>query len=119
VTGLPVELDIEGRAAPPRANGELVFSAPWESRIFGVTVSLYQAGLFDWRSFQRELIRSIGRWEANPVEGEPYSFWSCWLDASERLLAGLDVVGQTAIDERAAAIEARGSGHDDHTHGPG
>jgi nitrile hydratase accessory protein len=116
-TELPVELDVEGMAAPPRANGELVFSAPWESRIFGVTVSLHQAGLFEWRTFQQELIRSIGRWEAGHAEGEPYSYWSCWLDASERMLADLDAVAQAAIDDRAAAIEAQGSGHDDdHDH---
>ncbi|MFD9651474.1 hypothetical protein [Streptomyces mirabilis] len=27
-------LDIEGPAAPPRSNGELVFAEPWESRAF-------------------------------------------------------------------------------------
>ena len=33
-------LDTEGPAAPPRANGELVFTAPWQSRIFGTTMHL-------------------------------------------------------------------------------
>ena len=31
-------LDAEGPAAPPRSNGELVFEAPWEARLFGVTM---------------------------------------------------------------------------------
>jgi nitrile hydratase accessory protein len=115
---LPVELDIAGMTAPPRANGELVFSAPWESRIFGVTVSLYDAGHFPWPSFQYELIRSIGRWEAGHADGETYSYWACWLDATERLLAGLDLVAPAAVDARAEQFAARGSGHDDvHDHG--
>ena len=40
-------LDQEGPAAPPRTNGELVFELPWESRVFGLTMSLYEAGQFD------------------------------------------------------------------------
>ena len=37
--------ELEGVAAPPRANGELVFAAPWESRVFGVTMALREAGV--------------------------------------------------------------------------
>jgi nitrile hydratase accessory protein len=113
--GLPVELDVEGMTAPPRANGELVFTAPWESRAFGLIVALYDAGGFPWEAFQRELIRSISRWEAGHDPGEPYSYWACWLDATERLLADLDVVAPEALDERADALAHRAPG-DDHDH---
>ena len=37
-------LDIEGPAAPPRSNGELVFAEPWESRAFGMAVSPVRGG---------------------------------------------------------------------------
>ena len=33
-------LDVDGPAAPPRSNGELAFNAPWERRVFGVTMAL-------------------------------------------------------------------------------
>ncbi|MGH9120073.1 MAG: nitrile hydratase accessory protein [Acidimicrobiales bacterium] len=112
-TRLPVELDIDGMTAPPRANGELVFSAPWESRIFGITVALHQDRRFAWASFQQELIRSIGRWESGPAAGDASSYWSCWLDGLERLLAGLDVVAPAALADRAEELAARGEGHDD------
>jgi nitrile hydratase accessory protein len=114
---LPVELDVEGMTAPPRANGELVFTAPWESRVFGLTVSLSAAGHFPWEAFQRELIRSISRWEAghDPDDDEPYSYWACWLDATERLLADLDVVAPDTLDERVDALADREPGHD-HPH---
>jgi nitrile hydratase accessory protein len=116
-SSLPVELDVEGMTAPPRANGELVFTAPWESRAFGLTVSLFAAGLFPWEAFQQELIRSISRWEAahDPDGGEPYSYWACWLDATERLLARLDVVAPDALEARVEAVAGRAPG-DDHQH---
>jgi hypothetical protein len=64
VTTSVVALDLEGPAAPPRSNGELVFSEPWESRIFGVAVSMHQAGCFEWTAFQAELMAAIARWES-------------------------------------------------------
>ena len=39
-------LDSDGPAAPPRRNGELAFEAPWESRLFGVTMALVRSGVF-------------------------------------------------------------------------
>ena len=32
--------NMEGSAALPRKNGELVFEAPWEGRAFGIAVAL-------------------------------------------------------------------------------
>ena len=58
---LPVELAIIGPAAPPRSNGEMVFDAPWESRLFGVTMALVEAERFSWSEFQQRLIASVGR----------------------------------------------------------
>ena len=36
VTAVLPELDVDGPAAPPRSNGELVFAEPWEGRAFGL-----------------------------------------------------------------------------------
>ncbi|HEU4431684.1 MAG TPA: nitrile hydratase accessory protein [Myxococcota bacterium] len=52
-----------GTKAPPRKNGELHFDEAWESRVFGLTMSLHEAGAFAWGEFQAELIASIGAWE--------------------------------------------------------
>ena len=35
-----IDADLEGPVSPPRDNGEIVFAAPWERRLFGVTVAL-------------------------------------------------------------------------------
>ena len=66
-------LDQDGPAAPPRTNGELVFESPWESRLFGLTMSLHEAGLFDWEEFRSLLIEAIGIWDAARHPEEDWS----------------------------------------------
>ncbi|MEU0818426.1 nitrile hydratase accessory protein [Streptomyces mirabilis] len=67
-------LDIDGTAAPPRANGELVFSEPWESRAFGMAVALYEASAFTWPQFQSALIARIAAWENALDQDRPWSY---------------------------------------------
>jgi nitrile hydratase accessory protein len=111
---LPVELAVAGPAAPPRSNGELVFEAPWESRLFGITMALYEAGRFEWSEFQERLIGAVGRWEAEHPGGEGYRYYERWAEALEALLDHGEIVSTTLIDERAAALAARPPGHDHH-----
>jgi len=68
-----VELDVEGPAAPPRSNGELVFAEPWEGRACGLTMALVDAGTIEYESFRTALIERIGG--ADPA-GFRYS--RCW-----------------------------------------
>ena len=37
------ELLLDGRIAPPTANGEVVFEAPWQGRVFGMARLLAEA----------------------------------------------------------------------------
>ena len=117
MTALPVDLDIEGAAAPPRANGELVFAEPWESRIFGMTLALHDAGYFDWPAFQAELIAAVARWEADHDPAAPYQYYACWLQAFEVLLDRLDLLDDDDLRARIAEHLDRPVGHDhDHDH---
>lgn len=110
-------LDIEGPAAPPRSNGELVFAAPWESRAFGLAMALHDGGLFDWETFRQQLIAAVARAEA---AGGGFSYYRCWLDALQVLLDREDLVDLAAVEERAAELACRPVGHDhrhdDHDH---
>jgi nitrile hydratase accessory protein len=115
---VPVELAVEGPAAPPRSNGELVFAAPWESQVFGITMALYEAGGFAWGEFQRRLITAVERWEAEHPEGEAYVYYERWAEALESLLDDLGVVAVEAVDQRAKSLSRRHAGHDHHQHGP-
>lgn len=107
-------LDVDGPAAPPRQNGELVFAAPWESRLFGLTMSLHRAGLFEWDEFRVRLIAAIGAWEARTAAGgtDEWSYYRCWQSAFEELLTAKDMCRASDLQERAEALAARPPGHD-------
>jgi nitrile hydratase accessory protein len=114
---LPAELAITGPAAPPRANGEMVFDAPWESRLFGVTMALVEDERFAWSDFQQRLITAVGRWEAEHPDGEGYRYYERWAEALESLLDDLGIVTIETTDARARSLAARPAGHDHGGHG--
>jgi nitrile hydratase accessory protein len=106
-------LDITGPAAPPRSNGELVFAEPWESRAFGLAMTLSDAGTFEWEEFRQALIARIGE-----AGNENFSYYRCWLDALERVLVDRAVISDDAVEDRAAELAARPAGWDHgHDHG--
>jgi nitrile hydratase accessory protein len=99
-----VNLAIDGPAAPPRSNGELVFTEPWESRAFGMAVTLSEGGAFTWDVFQSALIARIAA-----STGE-WNYYQEWLAALEDVLA--DTITADEIDTRADALSTRPAGHD-------
>jgi nitrile hydratase accessory protein len=114
-----IELDIEGPAAPPRANGELVFAEPWESRAFGLAMSLNESGVFTWDEFREELIAAISSWEQSAQPGDCYSYYQCWLTALERISITHDLIPAHSLRERAQELADRPAGYDhghDHDH---
>ena len=118
MTDLLADIPADGPAAPPRANGELLFEQPWESQIFGVTMALYGQQLFAWSEFQAALIAAVKRWEDAHPDGAGYRYYERWYEALESLLGNLGVIGVELVDRRAAEFAARPAGHDhDHDHG--
>ena len=101
----------EGPAAPPRANGELRFAAPWESRIFGLTLALLDAGRFAWPEFQSRLIDAIARHEAERGAGA-YEYYGCWLEAFRTLATDKAWLDAGALDDLEHELAARPTGHD-------
>jgi hypothetical protein len=77
-----LQLEIEGPAAPPRSNGELVFAAPWESRAFGLAA------------------------------GGEFSYYRCWLEALQTLLDLEGLIDLAAVEDRTAELARRPVGHD-------
>ena len=102
-------------AAPPRANGELVFDEPWESRAFGVAVALHDAGVVDFDAFRARLIGEIGEWEGSHApEDEGYRYYERWLTALEQTLLAERIVEPASLMAARDAI-ARDWEHD-HRH---
>ncbi len=44
---------MEGRAALPRKNGELVFDEPWQGRVFGMAIALHEDKRYEWEEFRQ------------------------------------------------------------------
>ena len=102
-------LDLDGPVAPPRRNGELVFAEPWESRVFGLTMALHQAGIFTWDEFRSRLIDAIHH--ADAARGsEPY--WQSWGRAFESLLTAKGICAAADLHARTHVLAARLPGHD-------
>ena len=124
VTSTPVtsslvgELDAQANTAPPRDNGELVFEQPWESRAFGLAITMAEAGLFSWDQFREHLSARIAQWESESgdEQAHDWSYYECWLDALEQIVVERGVLETGAVSERAGALSERAPGHD-HDHG--
>jgi nitrile hydratase accessory protein len=105
-------LDSAGPAAPPRDNGELVFTASWQSQAFGVALALHDAGCIDWEDFRQSLIREIGDWEAAHPSGDGWNYYECWLRSLERLVRRNGLVTADDLSARLDLLAARPEGHD-------
>lgn len=108
-------LDTEGPAAPPRNNGELLFAAPWESRVFGLAVALHDRGLFEWDEFRACLISEIANWEqqhGRTPDHPDWSYYARWQAALETLVATKGVCTTGELDAREQHFAARPAGHD-------
>jgi Nitrile hydratase beta subunit len=97
--------DLESPGAPPRHNGEIVFGAPWERRLFGLTVALCRSGKCEWETFRQRLIWRIAQDETRP-------YWRSWAVALEDVLAGFSLITPAELDVRQRELLNRSAGHD-------
>jgi hypothetical protein len=102
-----INADLEGPVSPPRDNGEIVFGAPWERRVFGLTVAACRSGACDWQSFRSRLIGRIAEDESRP-------YWQNWEAALEDVLEHAAVLARSDIDDRHHELLRRPAGFDHH-----
>jgi nitrile hydratase accessory protein len=89
--GLPDEVALmDGPAALPRDNGELVFAAPWEGRAVAVAVTLVNRLDLPWDAFRSRLIEAIAAEPARP-------YYESWATALESLVLDLRLTTTEAI----------------------
>ena len=100
-----IDADLEGSVSPPRDNGEIVFAAPWERRVFGLTVALCRSDACEWEGFRRRLIGRIAEDETRP-------YWKSWAAALEDVLAETSTLDRAELDARQREFLARPPGHD-------
>jgi len=104
---------MDGPAALPRKNGELVFEAPWESRAFGLAVAMSDQDQYAWEDFRQRLIAEIGTADAS---GAPSNYYERWLAAFESLLVERGFVSKDELDRRTAEYATGARDDDDHDH---
>lgn len=92
-------LPISGEGAPPRNNGELVFSEPWEATAFGMAVALSDQGTYDWEHFRQRLIKAI----ADSAGCEAY--YESWAKALEASIVDAGILPEREIQARMTALQ--------------
>jgi hypothetical protein len=87
-------LDVDGIAAPPRRNGELVFDAPWQSRVFGLCAAVVETCFDgDREPFRQQLIAAIATEPDRP-------YWDSWTLALQQLVVEAGLVDKLVIEQR-------------------
>ncbi len=92
--------DLNGAADLPRKNGELVFTAPWEGRAFGMAVALTDGQSAAWEEFRQRLIAEIATAEAAGATGEEFAYYERWLAAFESFVLDTGMVTAEELDAR-------------------
>ena len=96
--------DLTALPALPRDEDGPVFRAPWEAQAFGMTLALYERGLFTWKEWADRLSAEI----AGARDGDDGTrYYELWLAALEKLVGDkglvLDAELATRRDEWAQA----------------
>jgi len=97
----PGVTQMEGDAALPRWNGELVFDYPWQGRVFGLAVSLVEQRGYDWEDFRELLIAQIAK---SPSEEMEPVYYEHWLAALEELAISKRLTTKEELDIKTQQI---------------
>ena len=87
-----MKLDVDGPGAPPRSNGEVVFDAPWQARVFGLAAAVVETHFAgDREPFRQRLIAAIADDPERP-------YWDSWAAALEELVTADGLLPSGAVD---------------------
>lgn len=100
--------EIRDSVDPPQRNEELVFKAPWQARAFGLVITLYRQGAFEWNEFQSRLIEQVQAGAFEDEEDDPETvYYRQWVAAYEQLLIDKEIFRGESIEDRTLQF-ARG-----------
>lgn len=100
--------ELTGDLAPPMANGEVIFDAPWQGRVFGIARSLSDAGYYTWDEFRAYLIDALREVD----DSSEFVYYTHFQQALEALLQDKNIVLEAELDQRATDFAARPHDHD-------
>ena len=105
------EMSLSGQAAPPMANGDVVFDAPWQSRVFGMARVLCEQGVYTWDEFRGCLIQRIADWQRDSDQ-QDYCYFNHFLAAFTDLVTRKALCSSEELKRRTLLLESRPHGHD-------
>ena len=114
---MTAQLELPKNLQPPMQNGEVVFEAPWQSRVFSMAVSLSEAKVFHWSEFQASLIQQVGIWEQRQgtrTQVDDYPYFEIFQTALIDLLASKQILPNEELQRRVHEFEQRPHDHDHH-----
>ena len=95
---------------PPTAEGEPVFQAPWQARIFALMVSIVNDKFVPWKSFQSRLVAEIDSCKtqarSETASAVELNYYSSWLAAAERTLIEEGFIIDSDIERQMNEIRA-------------
>ena len=103
ISNMPEEIEL------PRDNGELIFEAPWEGRVFGLAVALNEGGRYEWSEFVLQLSREI---KADPSEEKAY--YEKWLAGLAGLAIEKGLISKEELEQRTREYATGERNDDDH-----
>ena len=106
------DFSLQGDATLPHLNGEFLFEAPWEARVFAIGVALHEQGFFTWPEFQQQLIAEIKRWETHAAEGAKHQYYERWFEALQTLMQAKNLCAASEIETRTQGLCNRPAGYD-------
>ncbi len=104
---------MEGETELPRSNGELIFEEPWESRAFGIALSLNDDRVYEWGEFRDQLVKEIAR---DREEGREPKYYDQWLASLEKLLLSKGLLSKKELDARTEEYASGQRDHEGHIH---
>jgi len=92
--------NMQGATALPRKNGELIFSEPWEGRVFAMAIALHDEGTFPWEEFRHRLMAEVSSADCKSDPAPDY--YELWLAAFEQLLLKKGIMTREEFKRRKA-----------------
>ena len=92
--------NMQESTALPRKNGELIFSEPWEGRVFAMAIALHGEGTYPWEEFRHQLIAEVN--SADSKSDPAPDYYEHWLAAFEQFLLKKGIMTREEFERRKA-----------------
>lgn len=94
----------------------LNFASPWAARLFGMTLAAAQKKIFSLQDFQQTLIESIKHHERDGCIDNDEQYYTCWLEALQRLLEEHHLIDHQQLGKVETQIMSAAQERHDHQH---